>query len=65
MQYIYIIVEQGTEEHLGGTEYSPGEVTLQRESHPPGIKPVGYFTLTNRLADEIIDGVFQGNNVIL
>ena len=64
MQGVHIIIENGTEQHLWCAMDTPGKIALQREPHSPGIEPVGEFTVTNGLADKMIDRVFKRDDII-
>lgn len=64
MEYVQVIIKKRTEYHLWCTVYAPREATMQREAHAPCIEPIGQFSIMNTLTDEIIDGVFNRNNIV-
>lgn len=65
MQHVQVVIKKRTEYHLWCTVYAPRKAAMQREAHTPGIEPIGEFSIMNALTDEIIDGVFNSNNIIL
>src|ERR1700733_13405868 len=65
MQRIHIVIEEGTEQQLRRAENAPGQCTLQWKSHSPGVKPIRQLPVVDTLAHEIIDGIFECNEVVL